>query len=85
MATPTTAMAEIEPGQVSRHQHPDEDGGDQDLGRPATIAQGKVVGDDGDQPLARAVDDAGSDHTGSIAAEAHHHAQGLLAVRAGFS
>ena len=56
--------------------------GDQDLRRPAAVAEREVVGDDRDQPLARAVDDARGDHAGRVAAEAHHHGQRLFAVRA---
>ena len=50
---------------------------------PASVAERKIVGDDGDESFARRVDDAGGDDTGGIATEAHGHGECLLAVRAG--
>ncbi len=70
-------------GEVRRHQAADEERGDQELRGPAAIAEGEVVRDDGDQPFARAVDDAGGHDAGGVAAEAHHRGHGLFAVGAG--
>ena len=68
--------------EMRRDKRAHEDGGHQDLRGPAPVAEREVVGDDRDQPLARAVDDARGHHAGRVAAEAHAHRERLLAVRA---
>ena len=72
-----------EPREVGGREGPDEDRRDEDLRRPAPVAQREVVGDDGDEPLAGAVDDARRHHPRRVAPEAHAHRQRLLAVGAG--
>ena len=69
---------------MRRNQPADEECGDKNLRRPAPVAQGEIIGDDGDQAFARAVDDARGDHSRGVAAKAHGHAEGLLAVRPNF-
>ena len=69
--------------EVRRGERADEDRRDQDLRRPASVAEREVVGDDGDQSLARRVDDACRHHPRRVAAEPHAHRERLFAVRAG--
>jgi hypothetical protein len=68
---------------MRRHQAAEKRRRDEDLRGPTAVAQRKIVRDDRDQPFARAVNDPRRHHPGRVAAEAHHHAHGLLAVRAG--
>lgn len=46
-----------------------------------SVARRKAVGEDGDQPLPRRVDDAAACHAAGVAPEAHAHGQALLAAR----
>ena len=66
---------------MRRGQGADEDRSDQDLGRPAAVAEREIVGDDGDEPFPRTVDDARRHDAGRVAPEPHAHGQRLLAVR----
>ena len=85
MATLDDRQSRYEAREQRRRQRPNVDDRDQNDGRPAAVAEREVVGHDGDHALTRAVDDARGDDAGRVAAVAHHHAQRLLAVRAGFA
>ena len=62
-----------EPAVTRRYGGTHEERGQQDLRRPTPVAEREVVRDNGDQSLARTVDDARGDDARSIAAEAHAH------------
>lgn len=46
----------------------------------AAVAGDEVVGQDGQQPLSRGVDDTAAHDTGGVAAESHTDGQGLLST-----
>ena len=72
-----------EPAVTRRYGGTHEERGQQDLRRPTPVAEREVVRDNGDQSLARTVDDTRGDDARSVAAEAHAHRQRLLAMRPG--
>ena len=49
--------------------------------RKPSVARRKAVGEDGNQPLPRRVDDAAATYAAGVAPEAHAHGQALLAAR----
>ena len=59
----------------------EEERGDHDLGGPSSVAEAEIVSNDGNEPLAWAIDDTRSHYPCSIAAESHGHGEGLLAMR----
>ena len=58
-------------------------GDDGDEGGKAAVAGHKVVGQHGDEPLPRGVDDTAAHHPGGVAAKAHGHGEGLFAAGSG--
>ena len=60
----------------------EEHGHHRDQGRKTSVAGGDAVGEDGHQPLSRAVDDAAAADAHRIAAVAHAHGKGLFAAGA---
>ena len=54
-----------------------------DHGGESAVAGDKVVGENGDQPFPRGVDNAAAGHAGGVAAEAHAHGQSLFAAGTG--
>ena len=68
---------------MGRDKRSNENCGQKDLRGPATIAEGEVIGDDGDQAFAWTVNYASGDHPGRIAPEAHHHAERLFSMPTG--